>query len=161
MLSKTADLVQRNGALGLKGSNNKTKLPCTLCKASQSNAEGDVGGEIGDRNYDIVGNRRKRGEIEQGRLKLIQLGYGTTAAKALSKELGIVEPHPSSYGQPRALWDLTSTHSPMAACGPEVFHMDLLVSRVIRIFFVLRIVYNSLLSRHRDPDTTMIPDSRI
>lgn len=136
MQSKTGDSPQRGGELGLKLQNAKTEVPCTLCKATQSNDEDEVGGEIGDRDYDFVNNRRKRGEIEHDRSRLIQLGFGTPSAVALSKKLGIVEPHPTMCDQPRALWDLTSAHSPMIICGPELLHLDFLV-RKSAPFFVL------------------------
>ncbi|CAN0423201.1 unnamed protein product [Pylaiella littoralis] len=30
------------------------------------------------------------------------------------------------YDQPRCLWDLTSAHSPVFSCGPELLHLDFL-----------------------------------
>ncbi|CAB1108042.1 unnamed protein product [Ectocarpus sp. CCAP 1310/34] len=104
----------------------KTEVPCGNCAVRQSNVEGETGGDLGDRNFDIVKYRRKRGEVELGRSELEKLGFGTPQAVALSKKLGIVEPHPSMRVQPRLLWDLTSHHSPMVSEGPELLHLDFL-----------------------------------
>lgn len=126
MQSKTGDTPQRNGALGMKGANAKTRMPCTLCKAIQSNVEGELGGELGDRAYDIVKNRRTRGQVERGRQRLVETGLGTSGARDLSTMLGIVQP--DTLGLPRALYDICSLHSPMIACGPELLHANDLVS---------------------------------
>lgn len=123
--SKTADTPQRKGALGYKNCTWKTECPCSLCKVTQSNVPGEVGGELGDRNYDIVSNRRTRGQTEEGRRELRALGPGSKAAVALSKKLGIVEP--DQLNQPRALYDLCSLHSLMLACSSELLHLNQLV----------------------------------
>lgn len=127
-MSKTADTPQAKGSLGLKGAGPKTESPCSLCKATQSNIEGDVGGEIGDSNYDIVANRRTRQEVEHGRSRLLGLGFGSKEAVELSKKLGVVEPHPALLALLRALWDLQHMHNPMLCVGPEKLHLNDLVS---------------------------------
>lgn len=128
LAEETLDSPYRTGTLGLKGAGPLTEHPCSLCKVKQSGVEGEVGGQLGDRNYDVVKNCRTRLEIEHGRAMLVNLGYGTKEAGRLSKELGIVEQHPALRDQPRALWDVTSMHSPMVAVGPELLHLNDLVS---------------------------------
>lgn len=125
MQSTTGDTPQRKGLHGLKGANDKTKIPCSLCRATQSNEEDDVGGQIGDRYFDIVKNRRTRGQVDDGRRQLTEVGLGTPSAVALSMELGVVQP--DGLDQPRILFDLCSTHNPMLSCGPELLHLDCLV----------------------------------
>lgn len=125
MHSLTGDTPQRKGLHGLKGANDKTKLPCSLCWAKQSQEEEDVGGELGERNFDIVKHRRTRGQVEEGRRRLREAGLGTPAAQRLSMELGIVQP--DGLNEPRILFDLCSIHNPMLSCGPELLHLDCLV----------------------------------
>lgn len=125
MQGKTGDTPERKGCLGYKGANHLTRCPCSLCKATQSNVPGDVGGEIGNRDYDIVKNRRTRGELEEGRRQLAELGRGTKAAQDLSTKLGILEPN--NRNEPRVLYDLCSFHNPMLACSSEVLHLNDLV----------------------------------
>ena len=129
MQSITGDTPQRKGLLGLKGANDRTKLPCSLCWAEQSQEEEDVGGELGDRNFDIVRKRRTRGEVEEARRRLCEAGLGTPHAESLSMELGVVQP--DGLNQPRILYDLCSTHNPMISCGPELLHLDCLVRDIL------------------------------
>lgn len=110
----------------MKGANAKTRLPCTLCKATQSNVEGELGGELGDRACDFVKNRRTRGQVEEGRRQMVEAGLGTPEAIEMSKTLGILQP--DTLNLPRALYDTCSLHSPMIACGPELLHLNDLVS---------------------------------
>ncbi|CBJ30620.1 hypothetical protein Esi_0204_0058 [Ectocarpus siliculosus] len=124
MVSKTADTPERQGSLGFKGVSQRTSHPCSLCKVKQTADADDVGGQLGERDYDVVKNRRTRRECEHGRSKLLEMGFGTGEAVKLSKELGIVEPHPTLLGHPRALWDLTSMHSPMVCVGPELLRLN-------------------------------------
>ncbi|CAB1107631.1 unnamed protein product [Ectocarpus sp. CCAP 1310/34] len=125
MQSMTGDTPQMKGSTCLKSYNRKTECPFSLCKARQSNKEGEVGGEIGRRDFDIVKHRRTRGRVEDGRHQLMELGRGTKEAVELSEALGVVQP--DDLNQPRALFDLVTLHSPMVACGPELLHLDSLV----------------------------------
>lgn len=146
MQSKTGDTPQRNGALGMKGANAKTRLPCTLCKVTQSAVEGELGGELGDRSYDIIKNRRTRGQVEEGRRQMVDAGSGTLEAIELSKNLGILQP--DTLGLPRALYDTCSFHSPMVACGPELLHLnDLVCSR--SVFQPLKRLISLMWRRHQ------------
>lgn len=129
MQSITGDTPQRKGLQGLKGANDKTKLPCSLCWAEQSQEEEDVGGELGERGFDIIKNRRTRGEVERARRELVEAGLGTPAAEALSMELGVVQP--DGLNLPRILYDLCSVHNPMLSCGPELLHLDCLVREML------------------------------
>ena len=97
-MSKTADTPERQASLGMKSVSQRTEHPCSLCKVRQSADPDDVGGELGERDYDIVKNRRTRREVEHGRERLLGMGFGTAEAVKLSKELGIVEPHPTLLG---------------------------------------------------------------
>lgn len=97
-MSKTADTSERQGSLGVKGVSQRTLHPCSLCNVSQSADPNEVGGELGDRDYDVVKNRRTRREVEHGWSRLLKMGFGTPQAVELSKQLGIVEPGPSSTG---------------------------------------------------------------
>jgi len=123
--SITGDTPQRKGLHGLKGANDKTKLPCSSCRVTQSQEEEDVGGELGHRGYDTVKYRRTRGQVEEGRRKLTEAGLGTSAAEELSRDLGVVQP--DGLNQQRILYDSCSVHNPMLACGPELLHLDWLV----------------------------------
>lgn len=123
--SVTGDTPQRKGLHGLKGANDKTKHPCSLCRVTQSQAEENIGGELGERGYDILRHRRTRGQVEESRRKLTAAGLGTNAAANMSRDLGVLEP--DGLNQPRILFDSCSTHNPMLVCGPELLHLDYLV----------------------------------
>ncbi|CAN0074072.1 unnamed protein product [Ectocarpus sp. 4 AP-2014] len=70
MVSKTADTPERRGSLGVKGVSRRTLRPCSLCQIRQSADPNDVGGELGERDFDVVKNRRTRREVEHGRSRL-------------------------------------------------------------------------------------------
>lgn len=70
-------------------------------------------------------NRRTRGQVEEGRRRLMEAGLGAQAAENLSMEIGVVQP--DGLNLPRILFDLCSVHNPMLSCGPELLHLDCLV----------------------------------
>ena len=120
------DAPQRAALLYIKHANNKTLHPCTLCNVTQSQEETEVGGDLGKRHYDILGNRRTRGQILAGRRRIRDKGIGTSAAAVLSRELGLIQP--ADPQEPSALYDLVSLHQPMETCGPELLHLNHIVS---------------------------------
>ena len=122
MQSTTGDTPQRRGLQCTKNANASTKFPCGTCKAPQSNDPEDVGGQIGDADFDIVKHRRKREDVEEGRRQLVKAGIGTPQAAALSMKLGITEP--DGLDQPRILFDVCSVHNPFKLCGAELLHLD-------------------------------------
>ena len=149
-MSKTGDTPERQGSLGFKGVSQRTLHPCSLCKVRQSADADDVGGQLGERDYDVVKNRRTRRECEHGRSRLLEMGFGTGEAVELSKEIGIVEPHPTLLGHPRALWDLTSMHSPMVCVGPELLHLN----NLVRVRFRYTTLVGTMFSERRRVGST-------
>ena len=125
-MSVIGDAPQRAGLLYTKNANNRTLHPCTMCNVTQSQEDDDRGGDLGDRNYDVVRNKRTRGEVLASRDRLREAGIGSSAAVELSRKLGVTQP--AATDGPSALYDLVSLHQPMESCCPELLHQNHLVS---------------------------------
>ena len=125
-MSVIGDAPQRAGLLYTKNANNRTLHRCTMCNVTQSQEDDDRGGDLGDRNYDVVRIKRTRGEVLASRDRLREAGIGSSAAVELSRKLGVTQP--AATDGPSALYDLVSLHQPMESCCPELLHQNHLVS---------------------------------
>ena len=96
-----------------------------MCLVPQSQEDGELGGHLGDRNYDVVRHRRTRQQVISSRKRMREKGIGSAAAAALSRELGVLQPEGNE--QESALYDMVSMHQPMDSCCPELLHLNHLV----------------------------------
>ena len=125
-MSVIGDAPQRAGLLYTKNANNRTFHPWTMSNVTQSQGDNDQGGDLGDRNYDVVCSKRTRGQVLASRDRLREPGIRSSAAAELSRKLGVTQP--AATDGPSALYDLVSLHQPMESCCPELLHQNHLVS---------------------------------
>ena len=125
-MSVIGDALQRAGLLYTKNANNRTLHPCTMCSVTQSQGDNDQGGDLGDKNYDVVRSKRTHGQVLASRDRLREAGIGSSAAAELSRKLRVTRP--AATDGPSALYDLVSLHQPMESCCPELLHQNPLVS---------------------------------
>lgn len=121
MLLIVADSPERALLLYCKHPNASTLHPCPYCLVDQV---GTDGGNLGDRLYDILANRRTRGQILRARRELAGLASRPTAQAEKSKELGVVAPDKNQPVWP--LHDIPRIDA-LKACPVESLHACALV----------------------------------
>lgn len=109
-----------------KHPNSASKHPCPYCMVKQ---EGHDGGDLGNRRYDIKGNRRTRAQFLRSRQALADLAHRPTKQTDRSIVLGVTAPHPSVPVWP--LYDLLD-FDPVAGTPVERLHADALVRPIVR-----------------------------
>ena len=123
---QSSETLLSGGLLYTKNANNRTLHPRTMCNVTQSQGDNDQGGDLGDRNYDVVRSKRTRGQVLDSRDRLREAGIGSSAAAELSRKLEGTQP--AATDGPSALYDLVSLHQPMDSCCRELLHQNHLVS---------------------------------
>ena len=93
-----------------------------MCNVSQSQEHDARGGDLGYKSYNVVRNKRTRGEVLASRDRLREAGIGSSAAVELSRKLGVTQP--AATDGPSALYDLVSLHQPMESRCSELLHQN-------------------------------------